>query len=217
MTMLPIFPLNTVLFPGGTMPLHIFEPRYLRMIGGCVEREETFGVALIRSGEEVGDIAEPYDIGTSARITRAERLPDGRLNIVVVGVERFRIRATDRTELYLQAEVDYCPRDDRSLAVDDSTLSGVRSLFERYFRLTFLLGDQWAGRIGMPGRPARLVDFIASRLEISTPAKQALLETDSLLEVLETESAMLEQAVEQLTEQVALMNFKKYRDFGRLN
>src|ERR1700757_4702903 len=88
---LPLFPLNTVLFPGMALPLRIFEPRYRLMIEECLTSGGSFGVALISSGREVGDPAVPHRVGTSARIAGAERLSDGRLNIEVVGQERFHI------------------------------------------------------------------------------------------------------------------------------
>src|SRR3712207_3404751 len=88
---LPLFPLRVVLFPGMRLPLHIFEDRYKLMIGTCMVTDRTFGVALIRSGSEVGGPAEVHPIGTTARIVEVERLPEGRLNLVAVGVDRFEI------------------------------------------------------------------------------------------------------------------------------
>src|SRR5512147_2655499 len=90
---LPLFPLNTVLFPGMPISLHIFEPRYKLMIEQCIQIAQPFGVVLIREGvEALGPSAEPHQIGCSAQITQVERLEDGRMNIVAVGVERFQIR-----------------------------------------------------------------------------------------------------------------------------
>ena len=73
---LPLFPLNTVLFPGGPLKLRIFEPRYVDMIGRCMRTEQPFAVALIVEGREVGP-ARTASIGTSARIVDFERLRDG--------------------------------------------------------------------------------------------------------------------------------------------
>ena len=69
---LPLFPLNTVLFPGATLPLHIFEDRYKEMISQCIEEHRPFGVLLIRKGREAGDLAEPFEIGTTAHIARVD-------------------------------------------------------------------------------------------------------------------------------------------------
>src|SRR5256885_6297863 len=88
---LPLFPLNVVLFPSMRLPLHIFEERYKLMVGTCMVTDQTFGVALIQSGVEVGGPAQIFAVGTTARIVEIDRLPDGRMNLVVVGGERFRL------------------------------------------------------------------------------------------------------------------------------
>lgn len=90
----PIFPLFTVLFPGGLLPLRIFEPRYLDMVCRCLRNDSTFVVALIHSGKEVGEAAEVYTIGTEARIVDWEKRDDGLLGIMAQGVRRVRIGET---------------------------------------------------------------------------------------------------------------------------
>ena len=88
---LRLFPLQTVLFPGMRMPLHIFEERYKVMIRECIEEDAPFGVLLIRSGAEVGGSAIPCNVGTTARISQVEYLDDGRMNIFTMGESRFRV------------------------------------------------------------------------------------------------------------------------------
>ncbi len=90
MTSIALFPLNIVLFPDGPLPLRIFESRYLDMVRRCMREDHGFGVALIRDGNEVGP-AETYDVGTIAKITDFNQLPDGLLGISCVGQQRFRI------------------------------------------------------------------------------------------------------------------------------
>ena len=92
---LPLFPLQTVLFPGGPLPLRIFEPRYVDMIGRCMKTGVGFGVILIRSGEETGP-ATTHEFGTVANIVDFDRLPDGTLGVVVVGSSRFMVRSRER-------------------------------------------------------------------------------------------------------------------------
>ena len=93
---LPLFPLHSVLCPGIALPLHIFEPRYREMVGHCLETGSPFGVVLIRDGREVGPLAGHIaDVGTTAAIRQAGRYPDGRLDIVTVGEQRFRIVSVD--------------------------------------------------------------------------------------------------------------------------
>ena len=91
----PLFPLRTVLYPGGPLPLRIFETRYLDMISQCLKNDSLFGVLLIRSGSETG-LASTYDIGTLARITDWYQGNDGLLGITAVGEQRFRLLSSSR-------------------------------------------------------------------------------------------------------------------------
>lgn len=88
---LPLFPLQTVLFPAGPLPLRIFEPRYVDMIGRCMKAGTGFGVVLIREGGEVGSVGAVADIGTHARIEDFSQLPDGLLGLLCRGDRRFRL------------------------------------------------------------------------------------------------------------------------------
>lgn len=87
-----LFPLNMVLFPGGALPLRIFETRYVDMVRRCMRGAQSFGVALIREGNEVGP-AETFDVGTLAKIVDFHQLSDGLLGLSCVGEQRFRIRS----------------------------------------------------------------------------------------------------------------------------
>jgi len=89
---IPIFPLNTVLFPGGLLPLRVFEARYMDMTRECMREEKPFGVCLIRSGREVGEPAVPEDVGCLAHITEWDMQALGVLNLRTLGGQRFRIR-----------------------------------------------------------------------------------------------------------------------------
>lgn len=91
----PLFPLNTVLFPGGPLPLRIFEPRYLSMVSHCLQNDAPFGVLLIRNGKESGP-ATTHNVGTLARITDWYQGSDGLLGITATGEERFRLFSTTR-------------------------------------------------------------------------------------------------------------------------
>ena len=90
-TELPLFPLNTVLFPGGPLPLRIFEPRYVDMVRKCMREGAPFGVLLIRAGQEVGEVSSAADVGSSARIIDFHQMPDGLLGIVCSGEQKFRV------------------------------------------------------------------------------------------------------------------------------
>jgi len=100
-SLLPLFPLDLVLFPGTTLPLHIFEPRYKEMISECLDRKTSFGV--VRAKEE--GVAE---IGCTAEIiTVAKKYPDGRIDVVTEGRERFEVMQVNQERSFLQAEVLY--------------------------------------------------------------------------------------------------------------
>jgi Lon protease-like protein len=90
---MPLFPLNTVLFPGGPLPLRIFEPRYVDMVRECMRAGAPFGVIMIRAGREVGAgaVASMATIGTAARIIDFDQLPDGLLGIVCEGAQKIRV------------------------------------------------------------------------------------------------------------------------------
>ncbi len=88
---IPLFPLGTVLFSGGVLPLRIFEPRYLTMIGNCMREGAGFGVVLIVEGREAGEAARFHQVGTLARIEDFDRLDDGNLGITCRGDRRFRV------------------------------------------------------------------------------------------------------------------------------
>jgi Lon protease-like protein len=91
---IPLFPLRTVLFPGGELRLRIFEPRYLDMVRQCSREGIPFGISLILDGDEVGSPALPAAIGTTARIADFYTSPEGLLGLCVRGEQRFRVRQT---------------------------------------------------------------------------------------------------------------------------
>jgi Lon protease-like protein len=216
---LPLFPLNTVLFPGGTLPLHIFEERYKLMMSECIQQNAPFGVVLIKSGQEVGGPAEPHAIGTLARISRVQELDDGRLNIVAVGVERFRILTVLQSYPYMRADVELLGEDN---GPDDrpenlEVAEEVSRLYVDYYRLALALTSQWQDRVGVPERPHALADFVATRIDTESELKQRLLEMPSVSERLNTERDLLKQAVGVLTEQVAASRRNRYGGLGALN
>jgi Lon protease-like protein len=92
---IPIFPLNTVLFPGGPLPLRIFEPRYIDMVSASMKSDTPFGVLLIKDGEEAGP-ATTYEVGTLAKITDFYQGSDGLLGVTALGGQRFRLISNER-------------------------------------------------------------------------------------------------------------------------
>jgi Lon protease-like protein len=109
---LPLFPLHTVLFPGGPLSLRIFEPRYLDMVRRCLKERSGFGVVLILEGAEAGAAARVADTGTTAQVVDFDTLPDGLLGITCVGERRFRVlRRWQQGDGLNLADVQYLPDD----------------------------------------------------------------------------------------------------------
>jgi Lon protease-like protein len=107
---MPLFPLASVLFPGGQLQLRIFEPRYLDLVRECTRHGTGFGVCLILQGQEVGEPAVPAAIGTIARISDFHRDDDGLLGIVAEGGARFRVaRSRVRSDGLLRGDVEVWP------------------------------------------------------------------------------------------------------------
>lgn len=107
---IPLFPLNAVLFPGGALPLRIFEPRYLDMVSECMKCDSRIGVVLIENGNEAGAAAKAHDIGTSSFISYWHKRNDGMLGITLTGEQRFRVLSTEVKPNQLTiAEVELLP------------------------------------------------------------------------------------------------------------
>ena len=172
---LRLFPLQTVLFPGMRMPLHIFEERYRIMIRECIEEDAPFGVLLIKDGPEVGAGAVPHGVGTTARILQVEYLDDGRMNIFAIGQQRFRTLAINTTQPYLRGEVAPLEQEaasDRAFAA----LPRARQYFDDYLKTYLALGDQWIRGVYVPDDPGEAADYIAARTDVTPSVKQELLE-----------------------------------------
>lgn len=106
----PLFPLHTVLFPGGVLPLRIFEPRYLDMVSDCLRHDTGIGVVLIKEGTETGKAADSYETGTLSGISYWHKRSDGILGVTLKGRQRFRIlsRTVQKNQLVM-AEIELLP------------------------------------------------------------------------------------------------------------
>lgn len=114
----PMFPLGTVLVPGGAMPLHVFEPRYRALARRCVDAGEPFGVVLIERGGEVGGGDVRTDVACLARIADYEEFPDGRWALIAVGEQRVRVEEWLPDDPFPRAVVVPWPDDDEPLDGD---------------------------------------------------------------------------------------------------
>jgi len=173
----PIFPLNTVLFPGGLLPLRVFEARYMDMTRDCLKRDQPFGVCLIHEGSEVGAPAVPEGIGCLAKILEWDMQQQGILNLKTHGSQRFRILERETsTQGLISADVELIPPD-ASIAVPEKFASCARLL-------EMVVADQGKPVFAEPHAfdDAAWVGYrLTEILPVPLLAKQKLLElTDSL-------------------------------------
>ncbi len=201
---LSLFPLNMVLFPGMVVPLHIFEERYKKMIGDCVDREEPFGIVLIREGKEVGDPAEPFQIGTSANIVRVERLVEGRMNILTRGCQRFETSEIVQHRPHLVGRVRHLEEQAGEIAPE--MVSEVSGEYANVLRKLATLGGRWSANVDVPQDPITLSYGIASNLELPRHALQELLELPTAGVRLQRLLPFLKQANEALEEELVKRN-----------
>jgi Lon protease-like protein len=214
---LPIFALNAVLFPGGTLPLHIFEERYRIMIGECIAADREFGVCLIKSGKEAGGPAEIHTIGTTARITSAQRLEDGRMNILCVGGRRFSVTEMLESSPYPLARVELIETSDSDDARTAELAARARELFDQYMQLTLAISNQWSRTINTPEDGAELSDYIAGRLAVSTATRQRFLEEQSAEERLEMVSRVLDGLIRRLGRRARIARANRWQTLAALN
>jgi uncharacterized protein len=199
---LPLFPLNTVLFPQARLPLQIFEPRYREMIERCLAEDLAFGILLIKEGDEVGAAALPHAIGTIARIVDVARLADGRMNIIVAGITRFELleRSTDRA--YLTGSIRLLSDENVDLKKAERAARRVAQLFQSYAnalrKITEMDEDSAKEELQLAKDPTVLSYAIAASLPISLLDKQALLATSTTIQRLQREVAILERELELL-------------------
>ena len=191
-TEIPIFPLpNVVLFPSALLPLHIFEPRYRAMVADALEGERLIGMVMLRPGWEphYEEAPQVYPVGCAGFITHAERLADGRYNIILRGLEKFRILnergARQGAERYRIARIE---------AIKEPRPAVTAASREARYRLEKLLAKKLHKNdhdfIPKDVPDADLVHAIAQHLE--PLEKQALLECNSLLERCEALVELLE-------------------------
>lgn len=215
---IPLFPLRTVLFPGMSLPLRIFEERYKAMIRELREKEGVFGVLLIREGEEVGGSALPYDVGTTARIEECVELDGGRFAVQARGLQRFRLTEMLPPQPYpfgrIQLIHDEPPEPGVRL---ERAIETVRTTFPVYFRLALSLTDQWAKGLRLPTEPHALVNFLAPWLQTEEEVKQRLLEIEPADERVAHLADVIDELLSRTREEVDEYRRKKFRGPGAMN
>jgi Lon protease-like protein len=182
---LPLFPLNTVLFPGMPLPLHIFEERYKQMIQLCMDEDELFGVVLIQHGSEaLGSLAQPHTVGCTARIVDVETLAEGRMNITTIGEQRFRILSLDYDSPYLIGEVEFYPMESELPDRLTPAASRLAPKVKQYMRLLNEIEEIDLDPDHLPEDPLELAHLGAILLQMPPEKKQDLLGAASALDML---------------------------------
>jgi Lon protease-like protein len=185
---IPLFPLHAVLFPGGTLPLRIFEPRYLDMVSDCMKQQKGFGVCLIREGSEVGKAADTYEIGTLSEISYFNKQPDGLLGITAHGQQRFKILSQEvqanqltLAEVTLLENEPSCPLPEQFTATANILRKLLEQLGYPFIKMEQKYNDaSWVS--------SRLAELLPIRLE----QKQYFLQLDDPIQRLERLMALLD-------------------------
>jgi Lon protease-like protein len=193
MDLLPLFPLpNVVLFPNVFLPLHIFEPRYRTMVADALSGDRVLGMVLLRPGWEHDYEGRPpvFDIGCSGVITHVERLADGRYNIILRGLDRFRIAREEGGLSYRRAEIELIPEP----ALEGQQHHELRLQRERVGAL--LAATSESGHrdpaLASAMTDGDMINALAQYLDLEPLEKQALLERRCLLQRAESLAELLE-------------------------
>lgn len=210
-THLPVFPLPVVLFPGVPLPLHIFEPRYRQMLTDIRAGNNLFCVAYFDPSATELEVPPAGHVGCVAEVTETQTFPDGRSNILTLGVIRYRIEQyVERGDQYLVARVTYFEDDEE----DESSLANpareVAETFTRIAQAVRTLNDE---RSSLPDisdtEPQRLSFLVAAAMEIDAEVKQEMLELTSTSMRLERLRGMLSVAVKSYEERARMHELAK--------
>jgi Lon protease-like protein len=189
--LLPLFPLDTVLFPKATLSLRIFEERYKAMINHCIMESEAFGIALIQQGPEVGGVAVPFECGCEAEIKKVSRLEQGEMRLLVEGTRRFQVLEEIKRDPYSIAEVRYMDEEAGDPTTAEESKEALRRSMARYANLYYLITSKQLNWEKYFKDPVRLSWYLADLIDLENPDKQDLLEVRDAAERLRRECEML--------------------------
>ena len=205
---LPLFPLNTVLFPGMPLPLHVFEDRYKEMVQVCLDEKRPFGVVLIQSGvAEGGPVADPYEVGCVAEIAEVQELENGRLLIMAIGTERFRIISLDHRLPYLMGEVETLPFQEESQEAVEQFADELTPWLLEYLIFLADLGQVEFDPSQIPDNYEQLVYLASAVIQLPAEEKQASLENEKA-------TTLLRKLIAVYREEVTLLRLKPKDDQG---
>lgn len=219
---LPLFPLDLVLFPGMKMSLHIFEERYKEMIGRCLDDSHLFGVILLRAEQQLTNNprrAKTFRVGCSARILHVERLAEGKLNIEIEGVDRFRLIEQHEVESYRTGIVETLedrPIVGAAVEITDDLREEVQTLLKEFLTRQLALMGQRIVEFDLPKDPSVLSLITACILPVENGDKQSLLEMTETAERLHSERDILRRAITRLRRSAAAGGNKSSKNKGEV-
>jgi len=208
---LPLFPLPVVLFPGVPLPLHIFEPRYRQMLDDIRITNNLFGLAYFDSSTSELDVPAVGQIGCVAEVTETQTFPDGRSNVLTIGVIRYRIESyVEDGDPYFVARVQFFEDDEEDENVLTEAAAEVAETFTRIAQAVRTINDE---RAILPDisdtEPQRLSFLVAAAMEVEVEIKQRLLELRSTSERLQQLRRLLNQAVDGYEERARVHELAK--------
>lgn len=195
---LPLFPLPLVLFPGVPLPLHIFEARYQRLLADVRASNNLFGLSYFDPSAFAGERPPAGHVGCAAEIVEVQPVPDGRSNILSVGLVRYRVEGyVERGDPYLAGRVEFFEDEEEDGPLLSKRAREVSEIFERITRAMRTINDDRSTPPELPeSEPERLSFLVAAVVEMEAEDKQELLELRSTAERLRRLYGMLSQAVE---------------------
>jgi ATP-dependent Lon protease len=208
---LPVFPLAVVLFPGVPLPLHIFEPRYRRMLSDIRAGNNLFGLSYFDVSTTDKEIPPAGSIGCVAEVTEAQALPDGRSNILTIGLIRYRLENyIERGDPYLVARISFFEDEEEDEELLREASHEVAEHFSRIARAVRIINDE---RASLPDisdtEPQRLSFLVAAAMEVDANVKQELLELRSTSERLARLRDMLGNALSNYEERARVHELAK--------
>lgn len=208
---LPVFPLSVVLFPGVPLPLHIFEPRYRQMLNDIKAGNSLFGLSYFDVSTSDREVPPPGNIGCVAEVTETQSLPDGRSNILTVGLIRYRIEEyVERGDPYLVARVSFFEDEDEDPDFLRESSREVAEHFTRIARAVRTINDERASLPDISDTdPQRLSFLVAAAMEVDSDVKQELLELRSTSERLSRLREMLGRALSNYEERARVHELAK--------
>ena len=214
---LPLFPLPVVLFPGMPMPLHIFEPRYRKMLSDIRAGDNLFGLSYFDAASSSSrDIPPAGHVGCVAEVTETQNLPDGRSNVLTVGVIRYQVNDyVERDDPYLVVRVNFFEDEEETSQKVLTSSRDVAVMFMRVANSIRVINDE---RGNLPDitdtEPQRLSFLVAAAMELEAETKQELLELRSTSERLDRLRDFLARVVKNYEERARLHSIAKGNGHG---